>query len=402
MVGEAVLRAALLLSSLLIARGFGDQAMGTFTVAFGIVQVAVMVVALGQLEVLPRETAQRPAAARGLLIAAATLQGRAALALLLPALAATLLLPEPQLRWTLLALLPFVPLRTLLLSLGASFRGLDRMDAEVRARGAALALTLPLLLAAAAAHLAVWSTGAAFSVGTAVGLLWLWRQRHQLPDSDSPPGHRQLLREGWPFLALGALTQLLLRGDALLLEALGIARATIGHYGAAITLVWGALALPQVLAAAVYPSLSRDSLHRGPALRPVLAAAAVGIAAGGALAMAFTLLAEPLVTLLFGAAYQPAAGLLAILAWALPGASASMLQGTVLAAWGRQRWSLGLQLVAVTLSITLNLTLIPRLGALGAAWAAVAVHTTLALLQLVLLLALAKRLPPSSASPADI
>jgi len=202
-----------------------------------------------------------------------------------------------------------------------------------------------------------------------------------------------LLAEGWPFLALALLAQLLYRGDVFLLEILGVGRATVGHYSAAGTVVWGGLTLAQLSALALYPTLSRQAGDRSRQARdrprptrPALVAGAAGALGGAILAASLAVLARPLVGMAFGPGYEAVVELLRTLAWALPGASAAMLLGTVLAAWRRQRLALLLQGVAVLVALGADLLLIPRLGALGAARVAVGVETGLALAQLAILL----------------
>lgn len=413
--GEVGVKLGVMAAALIVARGMGAGGMGTFTVAYGAALVGTVVLALGQVEVLVRETAARPGEARGLLAAARRLQGRAAL-WLVPALAAgALLVDEAELRWTLATFLIYGLLRARLVTLGAAFKGLDRMDVEVKARGLEVGVALPLVAVAAGAGLGPWATGAAFSLGAGCGLVWLrgrvtqlgtWEEEGRLPapteGTERPPWPRaagsprveavpgtgeeeaagraaRLLREGWPFLGLALLLQLVLRGDVFLLEALGQGREEIGVYGAAVTVVWGVLAVPQLLALAVYPALSRRAALGGRPARAGLGAAALGLAVGGIAAGALWLAREPLVRLAFGAEYAPAAPLLGTLAWALPGACTAMVLGTVLAAWHRQRLNLVLHTVALVAALAGNLYWIPLLGAPGAARVAVGVHTALGL-----------------------
>ncbi|HKI86548.1 MAG TPA: hypothetical protein VKA53_07370, partial [Thermoanaerobaculia bacterium] len=73
------------------------------------------------------------------------------------------------------------------------------------------------------------------------------------------------------------------------------------------------------------------------------------------------------------------AELLGRLAWALPGACASMVLGVVVAAWHRQKWGFALLCVSLALALGLNMVWIPRAGLLAAATVAVAVHSFAAL-----------------------
>jgi O-antigen/teichoic acid export membrane protein len=246
----------------------------------------------------------------------------------------------------------------------------------------------------------VWTLGLAFAAGAGAGLAALAPKLPELGAATEPAAARELLAEGWPFLGLALAMQLLFRLDLFLLAALGRSREEIGFYGAAATVVWGLLTLPQLFALAVYPTLSRSALGPSRPRRQALASAALGGGLGTMLAAGLWLAREPLVALAFGPGFAPAAPLLATLAWALPGACAAMLLGTVLAAWRGQRLALALQGAAVAASLAGNLGSIPGQGALGAAGTAVLVHGGLGLGLLAALLALRTGGPAPPPSPA--
>lgn len=373
--GEVVIRGSLLLIFVIVARTMGAAGVGVFSVAISAVMVAVPLLALGQLEVLVRETARGPDRARALLAAARRGQLRL-LAFALPAAAvAVLLLPDPSLRATFLCFLPFVVFRVAAATRGAVFRGLDRMDVEVRARAVEFGVSLVLVLAAALAGGPVWTAALALSAGAAAGLAWLrWSQRHlPLAPPDAPPP--SVIRQGLPFVALTGAYQLLLRSDMFLLAAFGLSQDQLGLYGAAAALVWGLLAAPQLAAIALYPSFSRLAASGRKPLASALAAGAVGLALGGAAALGLSWLHDPLIQLLFGRKFLAAAPMLDLLAWALPAAGASMALGVVVASWHRQNSGLVLLTVMLAASVALNLVAIPRAGALGAAGVAVIVHS---------------------------
>lgn len=396
LLGDGLVKLGLLLVTVLVARGLGPAAMGVFTVALGAATVAVPLSALGQVELLIRETAAAPDRARGLLAAARRGQWRL-LAWLLP-LAVVLILATARgpLRLTLLAFLPYVPLRVEGLTRGAVFKGLDRMDVEVKARGLELGTILLLVAAAAFLGWPVWTVGAAYSVGGAVGLQWLLSATRRLPGSAAlAPSHaRSALLRGLPFFGLAVLFQLLLRADSVLMAGLGVPQEEIGRYGAATAVTWGLLALAQVVALATFPALSRRAAGGGRSLGPTLFAATAGMALGSLVAAGLLLLRDPLVRIAFGDRFGATTELLATLAWALPAASASMVLGVVVAAWHAQTRSLAWLAVTVAVNVALVVTWVPQLGAAGAARAAVVAHCLGAVGNLVLA-GTAGRLQPS-------
>jgi O-antigen/teichoic acid export membrane protein len=402
--GELALKGALFAAGVLVARGYGPTGMGAFTVAYGAALVLMQLLAGGQVEVLIRETARRPEDGRALYRAAAAYQRRLAAAALPIAAGGALLIPHGELRWTLLAFVPYALLRARLITAGAVFKGLDRMDVEVRARAFELAAALPLLAAAAAAGAPVWSTGVAFCGGAAAGLVWIAARLRGLPDSPAAAAGRsgaQLVREGVPFLWLAMLHQLVARADSFLLAGLGVAPAAIGRYGVAGAPVQGLAAASQVVAVAVYPSLARAAAAGTLRARLVLAIAAGGAALGGALGALLFAVRGPLVHAVFGAQFAGSVPLLAVLAWMLPATAVSMLMGTVLAATRRQRWPLAAQALAFAASVSANVIVIPRWGAAGCAAVAVTVHfaTALASVALAALAVLRLSRVPADAPP---
>jgi O-antigen/teichoic acid export membrane protein len=79
------------------------------------------------------------------------------------------------------------------------------------------------------------------------------------------------------------------------------------------------------------------------------------------------LLAEPLVSVLYGARYQGSALFLTILALGFYLQASLGFNGTTLMVFGRIRYIVGLNGLTVAFNLVLNLLLIPRYGALGAA-----------------------------------
>jgi O-antigen/teichoic acid export membrane protein len=366
--GEVFLKGGLFVAGVLVARGLGPAAMGSFTVSYGAAVVFMLLLAAGQVEVVIREAARRPDEARGLSRLARAWQARIAVVAVPLAVAGAFLVPERSLRWTLLAFIPYAWLRCGLITAGAAFKGLDRMDVEVGGRGVELAVALAILTPSALLAAPGWTTGLAFSLGGAAGMVFVVGKLRGLHRSEAPSFSQAFMaREGLSFLGLNLAFQLLVRLDTFLLAALGVEQSRIGHYGVAGAPVWGLLGLAQLISLALYPTLARAA-GRGELLPGrILALAAGGAALGVALAGALSLVKVPLVRLVFGVQYLDAIPLIAVLAWALPGACSSMVLGAVIGAAGRQSWSLTVQIALVILAGVANLVAIPRWGLPGCA-----------------------------------
>jgi O-antigen/teichoic acid export membrane protein len=373
--GEVLRKGLLLVVFVLLGRGSGAAALGAFTVAMSAVLVALPALLAGQVEMLIRETARRPGEARALLAGARRNQRWTLGVGLLVAALWLVFVRDPAIRAVFLALLPYAWLRVETFTRTAVFRGLDRMDVEVQAHGIEVAGSLTMVTLAVLGGAPPWVAGLGLSAGSALAVAWLVTRTRLLPPSTGVGVSRLPLRESLPFLGLGVFLQLLLRIDVFLLAVLAVAASAIGVYGAAAALVWGALAFPQLVAIAVFPSVSRVAARGGAPARAGLAAAGAGLALGAAVAGAVWPLRHVIITVLFGTGFVSGAEVLGVLVWAFPGASLSMVLGVVVAAWGRQRWSLAVLAVSCLLMTLLGLLWIPRFGMSGAAAAAVAAHT---------------------------
>lgn len=378
-IGEAFVKGGLFAATVVIARSAGPAGVGTFSIGYSAALIAILVLALGQQEVLIREVARSPKGAKPLLSASQLAQARLARWVVPIAALAILWVGDRELRLTLLTFVPYALLRTGTVTVGAAFKGLDRMDIEARARVIEVATALSLVGFGAVVGWPAWSAGIAFSVGSAFALLWSLVRSRDLAGTHVAPQSTVLLWEGVPFLALAVVSQLLVHADRFLLALLGVATADIGLWGASGTVAWALLAVPQLVAVALYPTLSR--VAEGGA-RPNGYGLLTG-AAGGVVGLVFAFIlqwiAEPLVDLVFGSEFSSAVPLLVTMAWALPGAFALMTMGAVYAGWRRQTVSLWIMVAAFALSATLNILWIPAMGVEAPANVAPIVYTAAAL-----------------------
>lgn len=179
-----------------------------------------------------------------------------------------------------------------------------------------------------------------------------------------------ILRLALP-MGVGALfTTLAIRMDVFVLERIHGA-VILGHYSAAYRILDLAVFFAVTVTTPLIPILSREIVHSRAA---ALARAQLFVQATCALALPAAIIvptiATELVTLVFGAPYAPAAAPLSILVWnvllvlvALIGTAVNLANGEVNHAY----WvAPGGALVAAGL----NAWLVPRYGAVGAAWAA--------------------------------
>jgi PST family polysaccharide transporter len=383
--GEAAIKGGTVIVVVLIGRELGAAAVGVFSVAYAAALVGVLLLAVGQQEVLIREVARGSDQAGLLLDASMGVQRTLGRWIVAAACVMALAVPDATLRLGLLAFVPYAILRTLTVTVGAAFKGLDRMDVEVRARSIEMALTISLVGAIVGFGLPVWVVGLAFSVGSAVGLAWLLRRTAELARSGQQIAATVMLRDGAPFMVLSVTGQLVNSSGRFLLVAFGVAMIEIGFLGAAGTMVWAMVTLPQLAAVAVYPTFSRLAESGASPRSAGTWAALAGIGGGLVCAVLLHTFAAPVTAIAFGKGFEGAVPLLERLAFALPGAFAAMTLGAVFASWRMQRRTMVLYLMALALGLAVNLALIPEMGAMGAVLAAVAAYTALAVMLLVAL-----------------
>lgn len=152
-------------------------------------------------------------------------------------------------------------------------------------------------------------------------------------------------------------------------------RADVGHYAAAYTLISFLVNLGIAYSMSLLPTLTR--LDGDPPKRRRLyhAAHAYVVTLGLPVAVGGALLARPIIDLVFGGGYGPAAPALAILIWSIPVGLLRDLPVVALMARGREGTILRLTGVAAALNLLLNLVLVPRYGIAGAAVATLITET---------------------------
>lgn len=178
---------------------------------------------------------------------------------------------------------------------------------------------------------------------------------------------RELLRESWPLVLNSVAIVVAVRVDQMMITSM---RGTTenGLYAAAQRLMEVVYYLPVATMAAANPVLLRwhqqDDAGYRVRLQKLFTALAM---AGLALAIGISLASTWVVRTLFGAEFEPSGPVLAILAWNAPVLFLAVAQTNWFIAHGRQRGLMTRSMVAAALSVALNLVLIPRFGAPGAA-----------------------------------
>jgi O-antigen/teichoic acid export membrane protein len=180
-----------------------------------------------------------------------------------------------------------------------------------------------------------------------------------------------LVRLAWPFALLGALAVIYQRLGVLMLSTLGTAADT-GWYAAASRIIEPVKILHFAVLGALLPTLARltasttDS-QQAQAANVFQRSWLFLLAISAFVALIIVMLAEPLVALLFGTTYIPSAALVRILAISLIPYTISAAWSVRLVAQGQERHVMGALILSLAVAFIMNRWLIPSHGSSGAA-----------------------------------
>ncbi len=225
------------------------------------------------------------------------------------------------------------------------------------------------------------SNGVSLSLG-AIGL-WLAWTVYLKPPAKQPTEHEKMLicqEVKWnPILLLGLaafLNQMFHNVDTLLLGAMSTI-TEVGRYNAAYRIIFLIFGGYYLLTQSAYPALVRLQLgHSGQKI--ILKYAAVAVLFGSTISLILGYYAPEILGVLYGSELIASKDLLRVLLLGLPLEFAVSLFGTALNAWGHHKILLLTTGSAAIFNVLLNLFLIPRMAAMGAALATVASYALLA------------------------
>jgi Membrane protein involved in the export of O-antigen and teichoic acid len=187
--------------------------------------------------------------------------------------------------------------------------------------------------------------------------------------SYNPRVVRELVKNVPVFGTIFVVATLYWRADVFLLSKMTTLTA-VGFYTAGYRLFAIAQVIPKSFNTSIYPVFSK-LFHRSPesfqranslSIRYILVAL-LPVAAG------VCGLAEPLVRLLFGPDFLPAAGVLKVVIWTVVPYGIVRVLASGLFASNRQVIDLKVNLLGLVANLALNLFLIPKFGMMGCAWA---------------------------------
>ncbi|MBI4552796.1 MAG: flippase [Candidatus Latescibacteria bacterium] len=207
-----------------------------------------------------------------------------------------------------------------------------------------------------------------------LGLSW-WVARRRLGLRIRPhidlEAWRTRIATAFPFALMLTFMAILTNTDIMMLAKMR-GEQEVGWYGAASRLTSTLTLIPMMCATAMFPVASRLYHESREAVRPLF----VGlvrpmIILGLPIAVGTSLLVRPLILLLYGLQYVPAAAALRLLVWAVAFSFINLPMVLLLTAIDRQRFGTVAMGISAGLNVVFNAALIPSLGLVGASLATV-------------------------------
>jgi len=375
LISDRLIRMGLgLLVGVWVARYLGPEGYGQLSFAGSYVMLFSALALFGLESIVVRELVHRPEEERAVLGATFLIRAVAGLSAYLFALALLLLIkPDDRISLLLVSMLGSSLLTQAFDTVDLWFqsRVLSRYSVICRSTAFVFSSAAKVVLVLCGATLgAIAAATALEAVLAAFLLVFAYARRSRVRITDwrwDKEWLRRLLTGSVPMVLAGMVLMVYLRIDQVMLGALA-SQADVGLYAAAVRIseVW--YFVPTAIVSSVFPGLVElrrtDSVQFEQKLQRLYNLLAF---LGYAVALPVTLIAPWLMQLLFGSAYQAASPLLAVLIWAGLFANLSVVRNAHFIAldWGRSLlWTTSL---GATANVLLNLLLIPRYGALGAA-----------------------------------
>jgi O-antigen/teichoic acid export membrane protein len=238
-----------------------------------------------------------------------------------------------------------------------------------------LGLGVYLLQKGAGAVTVAWVMPISTTISLLVFPPAIFQLTRHVPQSVSPRLDQQFslqqLKMTSGFVLLEIFQTLNFQADTFIISFL-LTEADLGYYGASQTVLAGVLMIPVAIRMALYPLMARFNSEDEDKLYHLYHKAnQYMLMVGLPLSAGITVLAAPLIYLIFGPDFGPAIAPLQISVWAIVFALMNVPGARLMLVYGRQTPASWLRGIGMVASVGLNLLLIPRFGINGAAVARV-------------------------------
>jgi len=358
-----------------IARYLGPEQYGIWNYAIAFAALFGTFATLGLDGIVVREVVKNPSARNEILGSAFALKlGGGALAFAVSVAAIAYWTPDDSLTF-------YLVLITAAIFLFQSFDAIDLFfQAQVESKYSVLAkdasfvvfsLVRIALVLSGAALISFAGAGLAEAALGALFLAAVFRNRGEsmLRWRVNPRVVRTMLRDSWPLILSGLVIMVYMRIDQIMIGEM-VGKAAVGTYAAAVRIseVW--YFVPVAVASSMYPAFI-DLRESNPARYRLrlqqLYDMLTWLSVAGALVV--SLLSGFIIHLLYGAEYREAASILVIHIWTGVFVSLGVASGKYLLAENLTRIAFYRSLSGAAANVIINLALIPRFGAVGAAFA---------------------------------
>src|SRR5216684_4214073 len=189
------------------------------------------------------------------------------------------------------------------------------------------------------------------------------------------------LKAGWPIAGTLVVNAIYLKWDLLVLSYFNIGLEQVGWYAGAFKIVEAFSALPGILGAALFPVMIQLRKQNSGQLERLLGMSTKALLLFSIpIAATLSLLSRQMMSTVYGPRYLPGANVLAVLIWCIvPMFLCFYLLFVNVATW-HAKHNLLSGCAALIAGLLANVLLVPRIGYLGAAWAALIANSSFALL----------------------
>jgi PST family polysaccharide transporter len=193
---------------------------------------------------------------------------------------------------------------------------------------------------------------------------------------------RRLAAQCWPLLLSGLAVMAYMRLDQVMLAAM-VGDAEVGQFSAALRIAEVWYFVPMAIMTAAFPAMIKARERGAEVYVQLVQRLYDGMAwLGFLVAVTISLLGRWMIDLLYGPSYALSAHVLSIQAWCGVSVAMSFVHGKWLLAEGLQKYGLVYTVTGAAVNLGLNAMLIPRYGAVGAAWATLCTQVGLLPMQL--------------------
>ena len=180
---------------------------------------------------------------------------------------------------------------------------------------------------------------------------------------------KEILKNSWPLMLASAAWFIYVKIDQVMIGVM-LGNYEVGLYAAAVKLVEAWYFIPGIICASLFPAIiNAKKTDPGIYRRRLKNLYILMIVTSVAIALPISLLAKPIIYILFGSGYLESVNVLRIYAWSSVGMFLNMAIYQYLISENFVKTIFWLNLIAMIVNVVLNLIFIPAFGLLGAAWA---------------------------------